>query len=78
MKNKRQEEIEGVLLKLYTPRTTPTELILENINLKHFLEPIKSSFSTLSSNYLDFYKRMRNMELLKIVMKVNTQIAKQH
>lgn len=63
-------DFEKLLFKNYIPNVTPNQLILENVDLKNFLRPIKESFNTISKNYLEFYNRMRNMELFKISLKL--------
>lgn len=68
-RNTLSSSIEDFLFTSYQPRVGVNEIVIENINLKHFVDPIKESFQAISKNYLEFYKRMRNMELFKINIK---------
>lgn len=68
------KQIEEFLLGQYVGRVGMNETLIENVNIKLFIDPIKNSFQTVSKNYLEFYKKMRNMELFKLPIKNNLKV----
>ncbi|KAL4454579.1 hypothetical protein ABPG74_021784 [Tetrahymena malaccensis] len=68
-RKKLTEDIENFLLGSYKSKVGLNEVYIENVNIKSFINPIKESFQSISKNYLEFYKSMRNMELFKINIK---------
>ncbi|KAL4499304.1 hypothetical protein ABPG72_006890 [Tetrahymena utriculariae] len=68
-RRKLTEDIENFLLGSYKSKVSLNEVYIENVNIKSFINPIKESFQSISKNYLEFYKSMRNMELFKINIK---------
>ncbi|EAR97982.2 hypothetical protein TTHERM_00283710 (macronuclear) [Tetrahymena thermophila SB210] len=74
-RKKLTEDIENFLLGSYKSKVSLNEVYIENVNIKSFINPIKESFQSISKNYLEFYKSMRNMELFKINIKnINSKI----